>query len=227
MACARHKSALSDVAAGAPVAAELEAHLASCEGCREELRSLEQTLAVADDDLSRLLLAEPSPALVARIRSAVAESVEATPGWRLGWGFVVTASVAAVIVATVLVAQRGPRPEPPATVADRAPAHETPRATPAPETVVLESAHRSPPVESQPRVPSRARAQRPREPEILVPAGEAEGLLRFAASLRRRSVTPDSLLVADLSAPLTEPTVREIPPLEIVPLDPNEGSGAE
>ena len=60
MACARHKSALSDVAAGAPVAAELEAHLASCEGCREELRSLEQTLAVADDDLSRLLLAEPS-----------------------------------------------------------------------------------------------------------------------------------------------------------------------
>jgi hypothetical protein len=62
---------------------------------------------------------------------------------------------------------------------------------------------------------------------VLVPAGEAEGLLRFAASLQRRSVTQDSLLVADLSAPLTEPRVAEIPPLEIVPLDPAEGSGAE
>ena len=227
MSCERYRDVLSDVAAGAAALAGVEAHLASCAGCRAELAALRQALAVADDELSRLLLAEPSPDLAARIRSAVAEPAEAEPGWHLGWGFMVTAAVAAVVVATVFVAQRGPRPGPLATVADRARVHETPRATPAPETVAPETARSSQPVESQPRVSSRARAQRPREPEILVPAGEAEDLLRFAASLRRRSVTPDSLLVADLSAPLTEPTVGEIPPLAIVPLDPTESSGAE
>jgi hypothetical protein len=40
-------------------------------------------------------------------------------------------------------------------------------------------------------------------------------------------VTPDSLLVADLSAPLAEPKLGEIRPLEIVPLSPEEDSGAE
>jgi hypothetical protein len=62
---------------------------------------------------------------------------------------------------------------------------------------------------------------------VLVPAGEAEALVRLAASLRRRSVTPDSLLVADLTAPLAEAKLPEIRPLEIVPLDPAESSGAK
>ena len=60
-----------------------------------------------------------------------------------------------------------------------------------------------------------------------MPAGEAEALLRFAATLRSRSVAPDSLLVVDLSAPLAEPQVGEIRSLEIVPLDPAESAGAE
>ena len=227
MACKRYRDALNDVAAGSSASAEVGSHLASCEACRDELRALRQALAAADDELALLRVAEPSPDLAARIRTAVAESAEAEPGWRLGWGFMVAAAVAVVVVATVFVAQRGPRPEPPALVADRAPAHESLRATPAPGTVVPESARRSQPVESQPRVSGRARAQRPREPEVLVPAGEAEGMLRFAASLRRRSVTPDSLLVADLSAPLAGPKLVEIRPIEIVPLDPAESSGAE
>jgi hypothetical protein len=59
-----------------------------------------------------------------------------------------------------------------------------------------------------------------------VPAGEAEAFLRFAAHLQTRIVAPDSLLVADLSAPL-EPKGVEIQPLEIVPLDPAEASGTD
>ena len=62
---------------------------------------------------------------------------------------------------------------------------------------------------------------------MLVPAGEAEALLRFAAHLQTRVVSPDSLLVADLSAPLAEPKGVEIQPLEIVPLDPAEASGTD
>jgi hypothetical protein len=226
MACDRFRNALSDVAAGAPASAGALAHLASCQTCRVELAALRQALAVADEELARLRVAEPSPDLPARIRTALAESAEAAPGWRLGWGFMVTAAVAVVVVATVFVAQRGPRPQSPATVADRAPAHETPRATAVPELVVPGSA--SVGARQGPSGPQSARTQqRVREPEVLVPAGEAEALLRLAANLQRRHVTPDSLLVADLSAPLAEPKGMEIRPLEIVPLDPAESSGAE
>jgi hypothetical protein len=226
MACKRYRDALSDVAAGVPASADALAHLASCEACHAELAALRGALAAADDELAQLRVAEPSPDLTARIRTALAESAEAAPGWRLGWGLTLAAA-AAVVVATVFVAQRAPRPEPPATQADRAPAHETRRATPAPETVVPGSARRSHPVESRPRTSNPPRTARAREPEVLVPAGEAEALVRLAASLRRRSVTPESLLVADLSAPLAEPKVGEIRPIEIVPLDPAESSGAE
>ncbi len=226
MSCERYHEALRDVAAAAPASADVEAHLAACAACRAELATLRQALAVADGELARLLLVAPSPELVARIRSAAAASAEAQPGWRLGWGFVLTAAAAAVILATVFLAQRGPRPDAPATVADRAPAHEVPRATPAPEPVALE-ARSSQPDESRPRASAASRKEPAREPEVLVQGEEAEALVRLAASLRRRSVTPESLLVADLSAPLAEPTVGEIRPIEIVPLDPAENGGAE
>jgi hypothetical protein len=226
MTCARHADALSDVAAGDPAAAELEAHLASCAACRAELAALRQALAVADDELSRLLLAEPSRDLAARIRTAVAESTEAAPGRRPGWSVIAAAAAATVVVATIFVADLGPRPEPRATVVDRAPAHETTRATPAPETVAPSVAPFQP-VESRRRASLAARTQPAREPEVLVQKEEAEALVRLAAHLRRRSVTPESLLVADLSVPLAEPNGGEIQPIEIVPLDPAESSGAE
>jgi hypothetical protein len=40
-------------------------------------------------------------------------------------------------------------------------------------------------------------------------------------------VTPDSLLVADLGAPMPEPKAIEIPPLVIVPLDPADDAGTD
>jgi hypothetical protein len=60
-----------------------------------------------------------------------------------------------------------------------------------------------------------------------VPAGEAEALLRFAATVQRRSVTPASLLVADLNAPLAESSDLAIRPIELVPLGPEEDTGTE
>jgi hypothetical protein len=227
MACERYRDALSGVAAGAAAPAGVEAHLASCAACRAELAALRQALAVADAELGRLSLAEPSPELGARIRATVAESAQTERGWRLGWGVPLTAAAAAVLMAGVFVTQRGPRPEPAQAVTDRQPAREMPRATPVPESVAPTIAHRSQPVASERRASSPPRPERAREPEVLVPAGGAEALVRLAANLRRRSVTPDSLLVADLSAPLAEPKLGEIRPLEIVPLSPEEDSGAE
>ena len=73
MSCERYRDALTDAAAGGPVAAALEAHLAGCAGCRSELAELRQLMAAADEPLSPLAAAEPSAALRARIREAVAD----------------------------------------------------------------------------------------------------------------------------------------------------------
>jgi hypothetical protein len=224
MACERYRDTLSDVAAGGPASADVEAHLASCEMCRGELGTLRQALGFVDDEMTRLLAAAPSPDLTARIRTAAAESAAAESGWRLGRRFVLAAA-AVVVVAALLVAQRGSQPAPatPATLATDAhpePPRGTPRATPArePETTAV----------SLPPAARAGRSERARtEPEVLVPVGEAEALLRFAAGLQRRAVTSDSLLVADLSAPMPEPKDVFIRPVEIVPLDPDEASGAE
>ena len=75
MACERYRDALTDVAAGEPATAAVEAHLASCEACRAELHALRRTLAVADAEMAGLASAEPSPGLAARIRQAAARAL--------------------------------------------------------------------------------------------------------------------------------------------------------
>ncbi len=86
MSCERYRDALTDAAAGGPVAPALEAHLAGCAGCRSELAELRQLMAAADDQLSPLAVAEPSPALRVRIREAVADQgVAPVLRWRFAW----------------------------------------------------------------------------------------------------------------------------------------------
>ena len=233
MACDRYREALADVAAGAPVPAAVEAHLASCEACRTEVEELRQALSLVDGEMAGLLAAEPSPEMAVRIRQAVAESAEA-PGWRLGWLWPAAAVAATLAVALVAWPRRGP--EPGAPVASEArpggPAAVLPATTPEPTRPepVTRTAEAEPgiPPAVAPTSPRRARvAPAEAAPEVLGPPGEAEALLRFAAHLRTRVVSPDSLLVADLSAPLPEPKGVEIRPLEIVPLDPAEASGTD
>ena len=64
------------------------------------------------------------------------------------------------------------------------------------------------------RRPRGAAESRTEQPMVLVPAGEREALLRFAAQLQERTVAPDSLLVAD--------PLRELPPVEPVRIEPLE-----
>lgn len=217
MACERFRDALTDVAAGAGPAPGVEAHLAGCEACRLELVALRGALALVDAELAERLAAEPSPELAARIRSALAESAQARPGLGIGWRLAIAGAGAALIAAAAYVAQRGSPPAPAVTAAttrsEPAAGVSRPPAAFAPDAVSREPASRAP--------------ARRVEPEVLVPAGEAEALLRFAASLRLRSVPPDSLLVADLSSPLTEPKDVVIHPLQIAPLDPAEASGTD
>jgi hypothetical protein len=241
MACERYREELADVAAGAPPRPDLEAHLSSCGACRAELDGLRRALTLADAALGGLASAEPSPALRARILRAVADdegAARSSAVWRFGWAAALTAGV---LVAAFLAATWRSGSRAPGTLSREATMEETPRGPEpggAPErpSGPAVASRETPPAAVPGRraeAPSGAVRLSPRsavrvapEPEVLVPPGGAEALFRFAAHLQRRRVPPDSLLVADLSGPLPELRPVEVkPPLEIVPLDPAEGSG--
>jgi hypothetical protein len=270
MPCEQYREALADAAAGLWASAGLEAHLGSCEACREELQMRRRALAVADAEMADLLAAEPSPGLAARIREAVSGTRDLSPrapvpagarvaepvlpSWRFGWLWPVTAAAVALLVATALWVGRGaPTPEPRvARDEHRPPPEASPRATEPAAGPGVSGARRTAPLAGgRDRVTPRSRGQAARrgvlspggspgtrhaavprdrrapEPEVLVPTGETEALLRFAAHLQTRLVSPDSLLVADLSAPLADPQGVEIQSLVIVPLDPAETPGTD
>jgi hypothetical protein len=244
MPCERYHDALTDVAAGAVAPAEVEAHLASCEGCRHELAALRKALALADAGLAGLLAAEPSPGLPARIREAVAESA-AAPAWRFGWLWPVAAAAATLLVAFAVWVGRAPSPEPRVAVEqggavtprDSRPPGERSEALSAPAGA---SARRGSPaaVPSSPRggvtgrdsvvaAPGRRSAPAVRAaPEVLVPRGEAEALVRFATIVHRDRHAPGAFLAVDRpSTDLAEPPDLAVTPLEIAPLDPAENQG--
>jgi hypothetical protein len=236
------------VAAGGPASPALEAHLAACEACRLELDELRRALAIADAELGSLLSAAPSAELAARIRTALSEAPVAA-SWRPFW--LPFAAVAAALLLALgvfalrdrqssstgvaLSAQRAADAvERPTTTGERTPPAVEPAAPVLePPAAVASASSATPAIRPAPVRPT-ASSARPGtsrapavEPEVLVPAGEAEALLRFAATVQRRSVTPASLLVADLNAPLAESSDLAIRPIELVPLGPEEDSGAE
>ncbi len=236
MACERYRDALRDLAAGGRVPALLEPHLASCEGCREELALLRRALAMVDTEMARLVAEEPSPALAARIRQAVAVR-DAAPAWRPGWLWPVAAAAAMLLVALAVWVGRAPSPAPRVAVEEkmsvppgdtRPPADGGEALSAAPErTERRGSAITAAPSAVAPVLHRRRPAPAvPAAPEVLVPRGEAEALVRFAAIVHRDRHAPAAFLAAGRPSPdLPEPAALAITPLEIVPLDPAETPG--
>jgi hypothetical protein len=242
------------VAAGLPASAGLDAHLATCEACRAELAGLRHALAVADTELGRLLSAEPTSELAARIRQAVAES-DPWPGWRFGWRWPATATAATLLVALAVFLARGIPSAPESRMAVDAHGPQSAGSTRAVEAAGTDGLNdvvtprssgqagrrgvRSPGgslgtrqdgVPRDDNAPARSRSAGRRriaaEPEVLVPPGEGEALLRFVALVHRERLAPTSFAAAgEPSADLAELASIDIKPLEIVPLDPAATSG--
>jgi ribosomal protein S14 len=203
---------------------ELERHLGECASCRRELAVLREALGLADSALREIAAAEPSLGLRVRIRQAVVgEEARVPVAWRWPWP-AAAAVLLLVAVAAGFWRTGGSAPAPRVAVAvtppvPLAPAEEPIRPLPS-ESRVGPSA--PPPVTT----PVVRRARRARDPEVLVPPGQEEALLRFVALVHREKVSPAALLAAGQpSADLRPPTDIEIKPLEIVPLDPAESSG--
>ena len=229
----RFHTELADVAAGEPASATVSAHLEACPSCLAELAALRRALALADEALGEIAGAEPSPGLRARIRSAAADVPAPRPRH---WAWMASA---AVLTAAVFLTAAGRarwlethRQQPLAAIASPAPSP----ARPAP--------HEGRPMTSQTTtlshgpVAGRASAKvEPRrgtstarrglaQPEVLVPPGQQEALVRFVALVRAQRRAPPAFAAAgEPSADLAEPAPLVIEPLEIVPLDPADGTG--
>ena len=242
MACERYRGALADVGAGAPVPADFETHLAACPTCRAELEAAQRALALADASLRELLAAEAGPAFRARIRKAVGEEAERVRGRRFFWTWATAPAIgtALMVLAAIVVWRQARIPTPPSgpavvesqgqpTGASTSPPSEATPLLQAPQASASAAAETARGPQQVAGLDARASARQRRaiiptaatEPEVLIPPGEAEALLRFALELQHRQIEPDSLLVADLTAPLPGPKPIEIAPLEIVPLDPS------
>jgi len=248
MACERSLDALADVGAGAEAPHELEAHLAACEACRAHLSGLQQALARVDGELAGLLGAEPSPALLARIRAAVEADASPRFAWRC-WGSAVWLAAAATLLLGVALAAfltgrpvSGPgrrlaetdltpsaavRPSTP-----ERPERGSPVTVPSPEASSLAAGAQPRRLASASRSVAGVQPFMPRRTEtppaeVLVPADAAAALLRLSAVLVEGEVAAGELMTASTasSAPLAEPALIDIRPLEIAPLEPYGSSG--
>ena len=217
MDCKRYSNALSSVAAGDPPPVALERHLAVCDHCRGELELLCSGLAMAGQELDKLATAEPSAALVGRIRAAAMDNTPVA-AQAVRWIWPASAAASVLTISALLFIARQPESHvtsdtPPTLLALPVPGANTATGDVDPASdVVAES----------PLQPAYSRA-RPMAastvPQVLVPPGEARTLLAFVAL-----IGPDEP-VADMDA-TTEPAVPlamtpiTIRPIEIVPLDP-------
>ncbi len=183
--------------------------------------------ALLEQELSRALTVEPSPAFLPRVRSAVA-AAPAPARWQLSLVWSVGASAAAMVVVVVLMRVAAPQrpnvPAPPPTAAvplmppTVAPALRLPATAGVPD--------RRPPASDTARVRTR-----PLEPELLIPAEEAAALKRLMRGL------PQGVLVSPASeTPLDEVAVVQppnaivvapmpaIPPVTVEPIEVETGA---
>jgi hypothetical protein len=234
MSCERFREALTELSAGGPASAGLESHLAACADCRRELLAPREAPGPADTELRMIATAEPLPLLQARIRRAVAQ-VEAPAPMALPWLWPATAA-ALVLVAMAAGLWRVRTTVPPSGIAAATPATaSTPPSTSEPSAASrvarvpprgVEPSEGSPRGGGLDRRRPNPRRRIPPEPEVLVPPGQQESLLRFVVLVQREQLAPRSLMAAgEPSADLVEPKALQIQPLEIVPLDPAESSG--
>jgi hypothetical protein len=192
-------------------------------------------MGLADESLSGLATAEPSPALRVRIRETVArETRPVSLRWRFAW----TGAAAAVLLLAALGAWRVPDKPPLAAQAPGASEPQPPRLVGDLARVAAEGDGRRDDgrrtvAESTPARLRRSdgggrRAEAPEagtDVEVLVPPDEQERLLGLVRFVHREGLQPPMLGMSGSPSPeLADLAPITIRPLEIVPLDPVQES---
>ncbi len=226
MACQRYKESVVEAALGAILPrqqAELDAHLTGCSDCRAALERQRRLLTAIDAGLAAQFAGEPSPEFAARVRQRV-DQEQAPANALQGW--IAVAAGALALLALVAVwfgrpsATKGPTSGSAhgiqiapsqgrqASVAQTAPTAE--QTAPSGGQVPAHGAARR-----GPRL-TRQLAASSAVPEVLVPAGQQEAVLRLYAALQSGRV--DAALLLAPHAPLATAELY-IPPLELDELE--------
>lgn len=219
--------------------AELLAHTAECEACREEYARARQLREMVDRGVSGAVAGEPSAGFEARLRARLADA-PAPARWRAAW---VPAGVAACAVAAVVMifVVRGPKRNSPrgdVGVVQTAVAINPGKTAGtaflrrcgsgqgcAPTAVEAKSAVA---MVGRPRRAAKRVAQRHSEPEVIVPPGQMEALAQFAEAIEKKEIDPkqfqaerDALQQPILISPINIKPI-EIKAIEIPPVDVNK-----
>ena len=160
-------------------------------------------------ELRALLRVEPSAQLAERVRTQLRESSPSRRPVRL-----LLPAIAAVLALVLLTALLQRRPQAPAGRPQAATQESPSGAThPAPPSTVVGR----PPAPVRTRVPPPARSAAV-SPQVIVPPGQDEAVLRFVAAVNeRRLAAPRALSEPALDTPLPPPAPIAIAPLEAAP----------
>lgn len=222
MSCYRFRDWMSDAATdGLSVRqrAEFDSHVGGCSACREEFARVRALVKAIDRGVMTQAAAEPSPEFLAGMRRKIAAEASPSLGNWTRWAPAAACATAIVLATAVWILW--PQVERQGQVIRNVPGSNSPTVTsqtapnrgsvvavaPAPE-------HRSDFV-SMRRVAAHNPRRFEREPEVLVPPGEAESVMELAALLRNGKLD-GAKLMAELQQ-ANEPI--EIKPLVIPLLD--------
>ena len=207
MSCERYAQAIVDHACGAPLAGDVERHLATCEKCRALLEAQLGLIQGLDAELHQALAVQVSDgfARAVRVRAQEASRRSTRARW---WSL--AAVPAAVAIALLL------RPSPPASTND----------TPAiPSRPIVQAAAPQTPVQDisparEGRTPGRSRSNRARSlppVDVLVPPNRDQALSRFLTLVRNGRLDASTLAASAEGEP-APPDDLVLVPLTIDPI---------
>jgi hypothetical protein len=228
MICERYRAWISDAALHAlqPAReAEFSDHVRVCAGCHAELERMQKLVAAVDAGVCAIVAGEPSLALAARVRQRIAEET-AAPQWRItSWIPVAAGALALLALVSIWLIRREAARHPEVAshgTAERS-AKAVSRAVPPrqPQLASRETPRlaRSP-HSHRPAALAGARLETGREPEILVPAEEWNGVASLYSTMQTGRVD-GTVLVASAKG-LDKPLVMDrlkIAPIEIPKLE--------
>ena len=117
--CERYREQIEDCALGRPLGDLARSHLEACGDCTGALARLRAQAAALDENLTRLLAAEPAPSLRARIAATIqsrsGRSVRSERSdlgeWSFrGWPRIAAAAAAGIVIAVVATTLHSMRP---------------------------------------------------------------------------------------------------------------------
>ena len=235
MACERFEQTLIEEAIAPGANPELSAHVTKCADCREELERQRELQARIMSGVAAMVADSPSPGLLARVRQQIAAEKAPRPFPWMRWA---TVGLVACAVLVIWYAERprGPVGQPDVRMV-KVPAQAPPQDSPSTlQTIQKPPAQRlqvaaAPTVKplrrsAPPRVVARepetgtvlsaAANQTPAQgPEVIVPPGQREAVLRLVNALQSGRVDAASLL---RPAQTTDYAVLQIAPIEVKPL---------